>query len=153
MATASVSVKFCPVCQTTKPVTDFYRCKSFRDGLDRRCSLCSKASRDQYRQTSAGKEAHRLESKRFRKTPKGVAIHRAGSARYYAKNKTSPLLRSRQAIRRAINSGKIPSARTLKCTHCDKQADGYHHHLGYERKHWLDVIPLCDLCHKKAEPH
>jgi hypothetical protein len=34
---------------------------------------------------------------------------------------------------------------------CGKPAQHYHHHLGYEKKHRLHVIPLCTECHYLAD--
>jgi hypothetical protein len=50
-------------------------------------------------------------------------------------------------IRSMIITGKIPSAKLLKCFWCDKQATEYHHHRGYANKYLKDVIPLCRKCH------
>ena len=38
------------------------------------------------------------------------------------------------------------AAKTLQCS-CGQQAKHYHHHKGYTKKHWLDVIPVCTKCH------
>ena len=45
-----------------------------------------------------------------------------------------------------VRSGKKPPARTLKCRQCGKQAEEYHHHKGYAKENWGDVIPLCRSC-------
>lgn len=39
------------------------------------------------------------------------------------------------------------------CAHCGerKTLEG-HHHNGYEKAHWLDVIWLCRACHCKVRP-
>ena len=58
--------------------------------------------------------------------------------------------RATHAIRKAIERGTMVKAKMLTCRHCHKQATEYHHHLGYDEVHWLDVIPLCNGCHKKS---
>jgi hypothetical protein len=50
-----------------------------------------------------------------------------------------------------VRSGRMAPARELWCSHCGSKADHYHHYLGYDEYHWLDVIPLCVRCHKRAE--
>lgn len=55
--------------------------------------------------------------------------------------------RAQKAVFRAVIHGEIPYVRTQQCLKCGKSASEYHHYLGYERKHWLDVIPLCKRCH------
>lgn len=53
------------------------------------------------------------------------------------------------ALNYAIRRGKLPKVSTLICTDCGSPACHYHHHLGYEKEHWLDVIPLCRGCHRR----
>lgn len=52
-----------------------------------------------------------------------------------------------QAVRRARKSGKLPEASEVQCAFCGEPAQEWHHHKGYAREHWLDVIPLCIPCH------
>jgi len=59
--------------------------------------------------------------------------------------------KAHSAVRVAIRDGKIKSAKTLKCAHCERQACDYHHYKGYDKEHRLDVIPLCRYCHKAIE--
>lgn len=60
----------------------------------------------------------------------------------------TPERQARCAVRRAIQSGKMPSSRKLLCVVCEKPAREYHHHLGYAREHWLSVVAVCHQCHK-----
>lgn len=90
------------------------------------------AWKKQYYESKNGKQANRKGSKRDRR------IHPQRN-------------RARQAIRAKWRFGKIPHARELKCDHCNKQAQEYHHHKGHEEEFKLDVIPLCKPCHVKAD--
>ncbi len=45
----------------------------------------------------------------------------------------------------------MPKASSLRCVDCPKQASDYDHYLGYAKKHWLDVQPVCRSCHFKRE--
>lgn len=65
----------------------------------------------------------------------------------YRANPEKQLARSTVAY--AINSGKL--ATPGPCSNCGDAAAIYFHHLGYERKHWFDVIPLCGPCRKKIQ--
>lgn len=58
---------------------------------------------------------------------------------------------ARLAVRLAVLSGELPPVKTLQCVNCEEPAVDYHHHRGYAQEHWLDVIPVCRLCHKKLE--
>jgi hypothetical protein len=55
------------------------------------------------------------------------------------------------AVHKAVRNGRLPKASELKCTCCPAQAVEYHHHNGYDKAHWLDVIPLCIKCHRRLE--
>lgn len=52
-------------------------------------------------------------------------------------------------IRTLIRQGKLPSPDTIPCIDCGKKAEVYHHHLGYNKSHWADVVALCKSCHHK----
>lgn len=57
-----------------------------------------------------------------------------------------------QAVSAAVWQHKtLPQVSTRPCAKCGQPAADYHHHLGYEPEHWLDVLPLCRRCHRKAE--
>jgi hypothetical protein len=58
--------------------------------------------------------------------------------------------RAHRAVRKAVYYGILPKVHTQKCRVCNNRAVNYHHYLGYEEPHWLDVIPLCIRCHSKA---
>lgn len=53
------------------------------------------------------------------------------------------------AVRTAIRRGQLPDPRKITCVDCAGKAAQYHHDKGYEKKHWLDVIPVCLSCHQK----
>jgi hypothetical protein len=39
---------------------------------------------------------------------------------------------------------------TRRCVHCGETAAAYHHHRGYKREHFLDVVPVCRECHQNV---
>lgn len=47
----------------------------------------------------------------------------------------------------AIRNGKLPRVATQTCIICGNRANEYHHHKGYAKKNWLDVVPVCHSCH------
>ncbi len=53
-------------------------------------------------------------------------------------------------VSKAIRTKEIPPAKELLCKDCSGLAQEYHHHLGYEREHWKDVVALCRKCHRIA---
>ena len=88
----------------------------------------------------------------YRKSPRGKEAQRRSSARKYAKLRRDPKakaqLAARRAVKYAVDTGKLPHISTQSCQDCNATAVHYHHHLGYERTRRLDVLPLCDSCHK-----
>ncbi len=102
--------------------------------------------------TPVAKETNKLNGRR-----KGSPV------RYLHSHNTRPFVgapnqrlqdKARIAVGRLIQSGKLPRADALICAHCQLVcAAEYHHFNGYEPEHWLDVVPLCIPCHKKAHGH
>ena len=113
-----------------------------------------------YSQTLQGKAAlHRadcrrrqtkkfkLSQKRYWQSEKGKATQRAAQKRYFIRY--PECYKARYATNNAITAGKLPRPDTLQCHYCPKPAKEYHHYLGYEAKHALDVVPACKTCHQK----
>lgn len=74
-------------------------------------------------------------------------------ARNAARNRTYSLrfpekAKAHSAVTRAMITGDIVRPRMCEgCfTACKPEA---HHHKGYDKEHWLDVLWLCRSCHKK----
>lgn len=53
------------------------------------------------------------------------------------------------ALRKAVRRGIVKPAHQQDCILCGRRAQDLHHHNGYDREHWLDVVPLCKACHRK----
>ena len=168
--------KKCPKCKTTKQVSEFYKDRTAKDGINWQCKSCCKA----YNNSKQGKAAdmrHRHSAKRkisqrrhwqsakcknmqkqYEKTDKAKATHKAyrqtdrGKAsaacigRKYAA-KFPDRIKAKNAIAHAVTSGQMQPIDAMKCS-CGKQAHHYHH-PSYAEEHWLDVIPVCRLCHKR----
>lgn len=115
-----------------------------------------KAYKKRYRQTEKGKATYRkawcrykqtdkyiAKCKRYKQTDKYKAKRKRYSVRYPERRK------AKDAVHTSVRYGKLPRPDTLQCHYCPARAEQYHHHLGYEPKHWLDVIPVCFYCHTK----
>lgn len=60
------------------------------------------------------------------------------------------LTRAHTTVSRAVRRGVLPPAWSMVCDGCQEaQAAHWHHHKGYERQNWLNVISLCLDCHGK----
>ena len=61
---------------------------------------------------------------------------------------------AQRAVEKAIAGGRLKPAGEHWCKDCEwRKASEYHHWNGYGQSALLDVIPLCDECHKKRHPN
>jgi len=154
--------KQCIVCKQTKPLQDFRIRSDSKDGHRNDCCLCENARNLGRYHTPDGKKLAAKRLRKYHQSKKGKLCYKKAKLKYYQTEKGKqhaikdvrkyqqkhPLYNTMHStVSRAIRSGKLPPAKTLKCNECKKTARDYHHHLGYARKHWLDVIPVCRLCH------
>ena len=141
--------KYCCECKRDKPVEQFSKNKTSKDGLQYGCKSCrSKAAREynasgkrkeslrRYRQTDKYKE-HRAAR---RKTEKGKADNKKYSAAYKARNPTKN--EARIQVFYAIRAGKMVRG---VCEVCGSGERIEAHHDDYDRP--LDVRWLCKAHH------
>ena len=133
--------KKCSTCQEHRSVSEFYKNRTRKDGLQSRCKICQKRW-----ERSAVRKAYQ---KRYNLSAAGRATHRRADEKYIKRYPAR--VKARNAIHALCVAGKLPQASILKCLHCEAQASEYHHNLGYSQDHWLDVIPLCRRCHVVAD--
>jgi hypothetical protein len=136
--------KYCLHCKQIKPATEFYKNRGNRDSLYSYCKVCQCAAVKAYRQTENGKETKRRGARKYRQSKKGRQCDRRYRLNHPEKAK------ARDAVTHAIRDGRLASAKTLQCHYCGKQAQQYHHYLGYAPEHWFDVIPVCKQCHREV---
>ena len=137
-----IITKRCSKCKDDKSTSEFHKDKSRADGLCYLCKICNNKRLAQHQKTKIGKIAR----KRHRQSEKGKATHKRAYQKYAANHPERR--KAKDAVNNAIKSGKLPQPNTLNCNYCPKQAEQYHH-PSYEPEHWLDVIPVCCLCHRK----
>lgn len=109
-----------------------------------------KAKRKEYWQSEHGKAVR----ERYEKT-KG---RQAWKKRYYssdtfrkkvrAKISADPnRFKARWAVNNAVRDSRLSPPSDFACVECGGDAKQYHHHNGYDKEHWLDVVPICRKCH------
>ena len=96
-----------------------------------------------YRQTPKGKAVRHKKAAKYQKTEKGKATQKRYNIRYPERRK------ARHAVEIAVKIGQISQPNSLQCSYGNHQAEQYHHHKGYAKKHWFDVLPTCRKCHNK----
>lgn len=133
------ALKVCTKCGESKPLTEFHqRGKSLRPA----CKACTNA---QNRSIYEKNHDNHLETKRrYRLENPGARREtvRAYDDRHREKRK------AHAAVKHEINRGGLPRAADCTCYLCGEPAAIYHHH-SYARQHWLDVKPMCRVCHGK----
>jgi len=133
-----IHTKFCPRCRDTKPIGQFYRDRSRRDGFDVYCRVC----RAMYR----GEWLEREAELRLDVLPIGKRVHRN---RYESKTTPQRLL---DRIERLERMAKGEQPRTwLRCGRCGqyKPEDEFHrllrHRTGRRRQRY------CKSCSAEAK--
>lgn len=129
--------KRCSHCKEIKPIKDFTKLHNGKLGCHNQCKICksewaksdkAKLHKKIYQQSQRGKDARYLATRNHR-------INNPEKAK------------ARHAIEYAIHAGKLCGPKTLACYYCPKPAEQYHHWHGYDKKYWLDVVPVCKKCH------
>lgn len=146
--------KKCSTCGKTKALSRFNPDPRYRLGVKGQCKDCLniKALARYYLRHEELKERQRFyrrqnpererkqEREYRRKNPQIATYNRAA----YLRNKTKCMARGK--VNWAVATGKIPKATLLFCSDCGNKAKWYDHYLGYEKKNWLSVQPVCIPC-------
>lgn len=147
-------MKQCSGCKEWKDESKFYKNKSNKDGLTYKCANCMREATTQWASTPRGNKIKHAynNSERGKEIKRKWAQTAAGKAnKKYHLEKFPKKRKARRAINNAVRDGRFPHISTQHCDNCGQQAQEYHHHNGYDKAHWFDVIPLCRDCHIKLE--
>ena len=141
--------KTCVSCKQSLLLTSFYKNKNYKSGCQSYCKKCSHLRVKAYRRSENGRQYQKdysrsKKQKAYQQSEAYKKSHRLAVKRWKNKNKQKD--KTIAQVNYAIRSGKITKPSTYLCK-CGKPAEHYHHYLGYERKHWRDIIPICHLCH------
>ena len=155
----------CPNCihqGQPQPIENFSRNSGRADGRSGWCKSCMCSATTRWYATPSGK----LSLKKHKHTEKGIAARKRYEQSQHFRDKRRDRrqndilyrqrLQARSAVNHAIRDGKLPEPESLFCIECNIAASQYHHHLGYDKEHWLDVVPMCMPCHLEADgaqPH
>ena len=147
----SVITKRCSKCNSEKPVVEFFKNHSNKDGYHYWCKRCDIF----YAQSKKGKQAAKryFQSKRakkirkeYRRTSKMRFVRNEQKKRYRRRNPQK--IKAQKAVTYAIKSGRLPKPSNFQCSRsCGNQAQEYHH-FSYLSEDWLNVIPVCQICHR-----
>jgi hypothetical protein len=169
------SVKVCFICKQELPLSSYSKNKKSKDGLFSYCKPCARVRQKQWRESNIETRKdymrqwhkenleHETAYKRtkyqtdpeyrqkvldwqkvYRQTAEARKVHyEYKKRRGFANDET----RAHTTVNRAVRRGLLPKASTQVCSVCGGKADHWHHHVGYEREHWLDVVAVCAPCH------
>ena len=145
--------KQCFKCQTTKPLSDFYKHPKMADGHVNKCKECNK--RD-VRENRAGKIAKYISYEKSR----AMRPHRVGARKEYAatergrqsakvaklawKRNNTEKSRAHVVLRNAVRSGAV--SKPTHCEGCGGSGRIHGHHDDYAAP--LAVRWLCPACHR-----
>jgi hypothetical protein len=136
-----MTTKKCCTCKTVKTYLDFHKSRGESDGLQNECKECKKKFASSPKREKINLEIRR----RYARSEKGKKKYQLYSRR--RREKYPEICKAQGVVNRSVKKGTILSARCFNCFKCGKQAEAYHHHLGYSPEHWLDVVPVCKKCH------
>lgn len=151
--------KRCSVCKEIKSINDFYNLSASPDRLDYSCKKCRNAPTESRKKIVAkymGKPEIRRRLKQWKREYRKSDTYREYVKTYNQNEKAKKIEKERRKtiaviarseVNKAVGRKEIPHISTQKCVVCGNQAENYHHHLGYDPEHWLDVIPVCVICH------
>lgn len=164
-------MKQCPKCGEEKALSAFGMNRTTRDGLQSYCKPCRNAMQAEIRKTPEYREYYNAYMRRPEPRAKARARHRRNYQTEYHqewrrryRQEQHDKVNARDAVRWQVDSGRIPAPGALSCGDqldangriaghgdgCGAPAQQYHHYLGYEAGHRLDVQAVCFVCHGKT---
>lgn len=150
----TIVTKQCCKCNTVKPLSEFGKRKKEKDGFNYYCKSCCHHSDKIYRERPDIRKKKSIYGKSYRKreVSKAHEKERRKKKKYIERildyQKRNPeKTKARRVIANEVRYKRMRLAKFFLCRCCNGNAREYHHHLGYEPEHWLDVIPLCGSCH------
>lgn len=153
----------CNRCKIPRDLEDFDKDRRNPSGRTGTCKLCRRTRAAAYYHTVIKSDPNKLATLRSRQakfcrsdkgkaadrrylaTARGRTTRNEATKRYHRRYPLKTKARSR--VSAEVRAGRLPPASSCLCA-CGRPATQYHHHHGYARKHWLDVIPVCNDCHQ-----
>lgn len=137
--------KQCSRCRDYLPLASFAKCGTSPDGLQGYCRECQKITRRDWYRNKGGKQKLRA----YHESDHGRTLHSEQARR--SRRRSPEKIQARNAVGHAVAAGRLPPASEQTCLICRGRSEQYHHWIDYEPQHHLDVIPLCELCHKSVD--
>lgn len=142
--------KACTRCNLIQPLSEFSPDRRKKDGLQSRCKKCNSDISREWR--AKNPEAVREHSRKSYILYKDWyrEYNRIHMREYRKKPEVKFKSAARRAVQYALRAGNL--IRPQVCSQCNAPCKPEaHHHRGYDRPQWLDVIWLCVQCHIQLE--
>jgi len=140
-----MNTKHCSKCNTTKPVSEFYKNRAREDGLQTYCKPCMTAVNVAATRTPRGRVMNRARNR------KSAELHRGEQpSKPYKRRPTDPARhRAHVMVEYAVKHGWIvkPTVCSITDGMCDGPIEG-HHTNGYDKANHLTIQWLCRRHHK-----
>ena len=125
--------KQCTQCKVIKPILEFHRDASRKDGHRAQCRACRNPAQRAYQQQPEVQKARQIWQREYERT--------------YERPDRDPIKVSAWIIvTLAVKKGTLEKVSTLQCNQCSRPARDYHH-TDYSQP--LQVTPLCRTCHNR----
>lgn len=131
---ARQGLKRCCRCKSVRPFEHFSKSSQSYDGLGFQCKYCDQ-----------------IVNQRVNWSIPESSKSRRKAYQQYRKKEYPEISKAHLEVNKAIKRGDMLAASDCACMACGAQAKEYHHHNGYDKEYWLDVIPLCVSCHRLIE--
>ena len=153
--------KVCFKCGRLLPLSEYYKHCKMADGHLNKCKECTKNDIHEYRNNNKEKvqaydrnrpnhkdriKNNKERLKTLKETDPALFSERRKRRAGDYKNKFPNKYKARNAVNNAVRDGLL--TKVTLCENCGSEHKIQAHHESYEENKWLDVVWLCDCCHK-----
>lgn len=138
--------KKCGSCEELKPLAEFPKAKT-KSGYYSYCKLCANSKNQSVYKRYKHSISERI--KDYRRTSRGKEVMRKATAKQVLEHPER--VAARAYVRKAVLHGFLTKSPCCDIEGCINRNIQAHHLLGYEQKHWLDIVWLCVKHHHQAE--
>jgi hypothetical protein len=145
-AKAEQPTKVCRTCAKAKPLGDFARHASGKDGRRAHCRACVSAGKVK-RSKPLSPEGQARDRER-RRSPEYLAQNLAASHAWQTRNKVA--VEARRAVTKAVKAGTLTPAKTCQILGCRKRSGLVGHHNSYAPRNRIRVVWVCRAHHQSV---
>lgn len=140
-AITAMNNKTCPKCGESKPLEQFYKYSSSKDGLQSYCGVCARARVCQWNRDNPGRSSLRRQQRRKNNPDRMRKLDTKHKARHRKRHRDRAVARQ-MITTRLQNGGLTPDP----CTVCSTTENIQSHHPDYSKP--LEVVWLCKKHHQ-----